>query len=345
MENVDYIIVGHGYAALFFAHRLIKNNKTFKLFSDGKDSASQISAGIINPVVLKRFTTFWKAQEQIHSLEETLMEMETYTKANSIIRNPINRIFHDEKEKELWIKKSEQNEDLKAFLNPEFSNLKLVRNPFGVGSVNQSARLDVSMFFKTMLNYLSNQGYLIKEKFNYEDLNPETCKYHQLRFQNIVFAEGMGVLENPYFSNIEVNPNKGHHLKVKLSEKLDTDATIKKKHFLFPTTENSHYYGGTYDREAPEPGIDEKAVTQLKNGLAEFYPFNFEIEEVHFGYRPTVKDRRPILGSHTKHRNLYVFNGLGARGILNGNYFAECLYQHIELGEPIPEEVQLERFH
>ena len=32
MKNIDYIIVGDGYAALFFAHQLIKNNKSFYLF-------------------------------------------------------------------------------------------------------------------------------------------------------------------------------------------------------------------------------------------------------------------------------------------------------------------------
>jgi aspartate oxidase len=32
MKNVDYIIVGDGYAALFFAHQLIKNNKVFIFF-------------------------------------------------------------------------------------------------------------------------------------------------------------------------------------------------------------------------------------------------------------------------------------------------------------------------
>mgnify|MGYP003615829603 CR=1 FL=1 len=61
MKKVDYIIVGDGYAALFFAHQLIKNNKSFYLFSEGKKGASFVSAGIINHAVLKRFITFWLA--------------------------------------------------------------------------------------------------------------------------------------------------------------------------------------------------------------------------------------------------------------------------------------------
>ena len=71
MRNVDYIIVGGGYAGFFFAHQLIMNNKSFVIFSEGRKSASQVSAGIINPVVLKKFTTFWLAEEQIDFLKKT----------------------------------------------------------------------------------------------------------------------------------------------------------------------------------------------------------------------------------------------------------------------------------
>ena len=74
MKNVDYIIVGDGYAGLFFAHQLIRNNRSFVMFSEKQKSASQVSAGIINPVVLKKFTTFWKAQEQIDFLRDALLE-------------------------------------------------------------------------------------------------------------------------------------------------------------------------------------------------------------------------------------------------------------------------------
>ena len=99
MKNIDYIIVGGGYAACFFAHQLIKNKKSFVLFSDDEKSASHISAGIINPVVLKKFTTFWKAQEQIDYLKKSLAEIEKYLGNNYLIEENIHRIFHDENEK------------------------------------------------------------------------------------------------------------------------------------------------------------------------------------------------------------------------------------------------------
>ena len=341
MRNVDYIIVGNGYAGLFFAHQLILNNKSFVIFSEGKKSASQVSAGIINPVVLKKFTTFWFAKEQIDFLKNTLNEIEIYTGKNYLIKENIHRIFHDEKERELWLKKA-KNEDLKLFLNENFEDLDLVNNKFGSGIVNESARLNVSFFFNDFKEYLTKNSHLIQEGFVYSQLHENI--YKDFQFLNIIFCEGMGVKENPFFSEIPVVPNKGHHLKVKLSKSLPFQCTVKKKHFLFPLNNNSYYYGGTYDRDELHHKIDDAAKEQLINGLCEFYPYDFEVEQVEFGFRPTVKDRRPIIGRHSKHENFYVFNGLGARGILNGCYFSRELYEHIENGKPLHAEVDLKRF-
>ena len=340
MKKVDYIIVGDGYAALFFAHQLIKNNKSFYLFSEGKKSASFVSAGIINPAVLKRFTTFWLAQEQIDSLKKTLSEIEGYTHKNYLIEKPILRVFHDEKEKELWLKKSNEI----SFLSNDFIKINSIKNPFGCGKVNHSARLNVRDFFTDLMNYLEQNSHLIKEKFDYNLVKTENSTYKDIQFKNIIFAEGMAVKENPYFSEIPVEANKGHHLEVKISEKIEDDFTIKKKHFIFPLNENTYYYGGTYDREQTHHKIDDSAVEKLINALAEFYPNDFEVTQVKFGFRPTVKDRRPIVGAHSEFKNFYVFNGLGARGILNGNYFAINLYNHLENGEEIHPEVDLKRF-
>lgn len=343
MKNVDYIIVGGGYAGLFFAHQLLKNNKTFVLFSDGKKGASRISAGMVNPVVLKKFTTFWLAQQQIDFLQQIFLEIEQYLGKNYLLKKTVHPIFHDENEKTLWLKKA-ADDSLSPFLNTQFSFFSDILNPFGTGEVLQSARLDVELFFKNFFEYLEEKRYLINNRFIHKKVKPQQSVYDDIHYKHIVFCEGMAVKQNPYFADIPVNANKGHHLSVKLSQKLSEDFTFKKKHFLFPLKNNLYYYGGTYDRNQFDEKIDESAVEQLKSGLSEFYSGTFDVADIHFGFRPTVKDRRPILGTHSEFENLYVFNGLGARGVLNGNYFSRELFEHIEYGKPLLAEVDLKRF-
>lgn len=341
MKNVDYIIVGDGYAGYFFAHQLILNEKSFVLYSGLKKGASKVSAGVVNPLVLKKFTTFWLADEQIEFLNQTLGEIEKYTGKNYLINEPIHRILHDEIEQKLWLGKVETDE-LSSFLDPKFVQLETIKNPFGTGAVKKSARLNVAEFFNDLENYLNENGNLVQEDFDFKHFENNT--YKDFNFKNIVFCEGMTVRKNPFFSDIQVIPNKGHHLKVKLSVKLDHQFTLKKKHFLFPLDNEIHYYGGTYDPNERENEIDDFKTEELIAGLKEIYPHDFEVVKIYYGFRPTVKDRRPILGNHLDHENYYIFNGLGARGILNGCYFARELFQHIENGKELMPDVDIKRF-
>lgn len=341
MKNVDYIIIGGGYAGLFFALRLMQNNKSFLLYSDGKMGASRVSAGMVNPVVLKKFTTFWQAQNQIDYLHESLEDFKRFSDVNIYVNENVHRIFHDENEKQLWERKR-QHEDLTPFLDDVFPYFEGVENPYGTGRVKQSGRVNVEAFFKAFYEVLEERGSLMKESFNYDDLNDQ--KYKDVTFDHIVFCEGIEVRNNPYFKTIEINPNKGHQLYVRLHSKLEMNVTLKKKHFLFPLKDDLYFYGGTYDREKQDAVVDDSAVEQLKNGLNEFYKGGFSVEEVHYGFRPTVKDRRPIIGRHENYENYYVFNGLGARGVLNGCFFSQTLYDFIENGVELPIEIDIKRF-
>jgi glycine/D-amino acid oxidase-like deaminating enzyme len=62
------------------------------------------------------------------------------------------------------------------------------------------------------------------------------------------------------------------------------------------------------------------------------------------GIRPTVLDRRPLLGKHPKYQNLAVFNGLGTRGIIYAPALAEILYEHLENATNLDTEMDIDRF-
>jgi len=62
------------------------------------------------------------------------------------------------------------------------------------------------------------------------------------------------------------------------------------------------------------------------------------------GIRPTVAGRRPLVGIHPKYPQLAVLNGLGTRGVMIAPTAAKNLYNHLEKGAVLHEEINIIRF-
>lgn len=71
----------------------------------------------------------------------------------------------------------------------------------------------------------------------------------------------------------------------------------------------------------------------------------FEIINQVAGIRPTVKDRRPLVGQHKDYKNMYLLNGLGTRGVMIGPYVAKQLYELIHKDIPLEKDISLSRLN
>jgi glycine/D-amino acid oxidase-like deaminating enzyme len=81
-----------------------------------------------------------------------------------------------------------------------------------------------------------------------------------------------------------------------------------------------------------------------KTRIKEILNCNFEIVEHFAGVRPTVKDRRPLLGTHPKHKNFHILNGLGTRGVMLAPAMAIDLFDFIENGKPLDKTIDIKRY-
>ena len=62
------------------------------------------------------------------------------------------------------------------------------------------------------------------------------------------------------------------------------------------------------------------------------------------GVRPTVRDRKPLVGKHPEFNNIYILNGLGTRGVMLGPAMAKALFENIENNEPLDKVININRF-
>jgi hypothetical protein len=60
---IDYLIIGSGLAGCIFRSGITKEN--YFVMDNNSQNSSKIAAGLYNPVILKRFSEVWNAQEQL----------------------------------------------------------------------------------------------------------------------------------------------------------------------------------------------------------------------------------------------------------------------------------------
>ena len=86
------------------------------------------------------------------------------------------------------------------------------------------------------------------------------------------------------------------------------------------------------------------ARDQIIEKLEEILHVNFIVVDQIAGIRPTVKDRRPLIGTHHVYNRVHLLNGMGSRGVLMAPWAAKQLFDHIEQNEILNFEIDLNRF-
>ncbi|RED47221.1 glycine/D-amino acid oxidase-like deaminating enzyme [Winogradskyella eximia] len=346
MKEVDYIIVGCGLASIAFCEELRGNNKTFVVFDNNSQKSSIVAAGLYNPVILKRFSEVWKAKEQLNLAALLYSNIEKELDITVDYKLRILRRFTSIQEQNKWFSASD-----KPSLEP-FLSTQLVKNtnlaidaPFGFGEVQHAGRLDTETLITNYKQFLKRINCFEEVTFEHQNIKFElgSIHYNGIKSQHIVFAEGFGVKENPYFKTIPLTGSKGEILTIKAPD-LKIDYAIKSSVFVIPLGDDLYNVGSTYNNDDKSNTPTESAKEELISKLKTFLKCDFEVVSHIAGVRPTVKDRRPLIGRHPKHNNLYVLNGLGTRGVMIAPYVAKALYNFIEKGELLDAEIDVNRF-
>ncbi|PWK21086.1 NAD(P)/FAD-dependent oxidoreductase [Xanthomarina spongicola] len=346
MKKVDYIIVGCGLAGVAFCEQLIAANKSFLVFDNKSQQSSVVAGGLYNPVVLKRFTSVWKSKEQLEIALAMYKKIEGKLQIKIDYKIPVYRRFTSLEEQNNWFTASDNPllaEHLSAHLikntNP------FINADFGFGEVLNTGRIDTNTLITSYKENLIKNKQLIEEAFNYEELqlSESIVSYKDIKAKHIVFAEGFGLKQNPLFNYLPINESKGELLTIHAPD-LKIDYVLKSSVFVLPLSNDLYHIGATYNWTDKTNNITKEGREELLNKLETFLNCDFKVIEQVAGIRPTVKDRRPLVGKHPKQNNVYVLNGLGTRGVMIGPYVAKQLFNYIENNIELDTEININRF-
>ncbi len=343
---VDYIVVGLGLAGISFCEQLEKHQKSYVVIADDLQSSSKVAGGLYNPVILKRFTLPYKVHEQLEIALPFYQQLEKKLNSTFISYLSILRRFHSIEEQNLWFEASDRP-GVGQYLFPKLLKNKneSVDAPFGFGRVLHTHHIDTKVLLASYQNFLEKGDKLRRETFDYNKItfeNQGVC-YDGSKALNIVFCEGFGVRKNPYFKYLPIKGTKGEYVFIKAPE-LKEEKAIKASIFCIPLGNDLYKIGANYDHHDKTFTPTEATKKSLIDKLKIFIKCDFEIVDQVAGIRPTVVDRKPIIGSSIEHERLHILNGLGSRGIIGAPLVAQQLFNHIERGTEIEGEININRF-
>lgn len=340
-----HLIVGGGIAGLSLAFSMYERNIPFKLIDAKKNYSSIVAAGLINPIVFRRTTKSWRVDEFTPYLESFYKKIEALVGLNFFHPISIRRIFAHEQERNEWEKKQLQPE-YSSYLNEistednAFSNPK---NNFGTGTIERAYYVSTVTFMEQAYRFLEENNFIQYEEVNYSDFDTTTTSYKDEVYEKIFFCQGYTNAENPWFGSLPIQCTKGETLTVH-STQLPKDVSLNLKCFVLPIGNQEFKVGATYDWNSTDLSITEKGKEQLEAHLKTLTDAPYTIIDQKAGIRPTVLDRRPLLGKHSEFPNLILFNGLGTKGYMMAPLLANELLDHVFNNSPLDPEVNIQRF-
>jgi len=351
LKHTENLVIGLGIAGINLCHQLEKAGKSFLVIDQcPTNSASLIAGGIYNPIVLKRKVKSWKVDELFPFLVQTYEELEMQLNNSFLHHNfPILKPISSANELVEW-QQAVDEERLAPYVNSREESRPL--GPFHksvVGSVTitDSGFLRIGKLILSYRNYLKEKGLLIEEGFEHSMLktNNKAVSYKDISANRIIFSEGRFISENPYFNWLPFRPTKGQMLTVRVPAELTPDKIYNQQFLLFPTEEKNIFrLGATYEWHNLDEVPTQKATDELIERAKRALDIEFEVLHAHAAIRPNVADRRPVVGRHPEIEAMFLFNGMGSKGVMLAPFFAKQLVEHIYDGKEVASEVNLMRF-
>lgn len=345
--EVDFLLVGQGIAGTLLSYRLIKAGKKVHIIDQAeKNICSRVAAGLYNPVTGRKMVKTWQADLVFPEIEPFYMHLEWELKSRFLYKKAIYRPFGSLEEQNEWMGHSGE-ESYKTYIKAIKTSpaYKEVNDPYGGLFLNQSGYVDINNLLDCYALWLGERGMLSNEEFDEEDLkvSEKGIGYKGITARSIIYVNGMGAKKSKFFNWLPLIPNKGEILVVK--QGFTPQEIINRGIFRITLPNKTVRVGSTYRVNDMSLEPTERAKDEILEKLEKLV--NLPVEDIlehQAGIRPTTKDRRPILGKHPESSNVYIFNGLGAKGVSLGPYFSRKMFNLLIFGNEPQKEVNISRF-
>lgn len=347
MKKTAFLIVGQGLAGTLLAFEMLERNLDFQIVSSpAKSRASMVAAGMINPLVFRRLTKSWMLDELLPPMEKRYRALETLLNEKFYFHKQILKPL-SEQETALWQQKIQMPEFV-PYIDEIVKTVPVggIASAFAYGLVRGAGYVDLNLFLKKSEQFFRERNCLIYDDVHFDEATGKMTGAKNQRYDagKVIFCEGFHLQKNSLFPFVKMNPAKGEVLLIH-APKLSENYLLNKKVFVLPVGNQRFKVGSTYvwDDLSDCPTAEGRA--SILERLDALICVDYKVECQWAGVRPTIADRRPVLGQHPEFSQIYAFNGLGTKGVMLAPYFAGQMCDFLLDGNfELSPEVRLTRF-
>lgn len=343
---IDVLIVGQGLAGSLLAWELMRRELRVIVVDNGCRNASQVAAGLINPVTGQRLVKSSDINDLLPAAMQCYRQLSEAFQQHFFVSLPMLRILKNVREQRAAEQRLNQP-DYQAFLAAGSTELDAMQAPHGVLLQAQTGYLKTGLLLSHLRNFLIAKASYRQAQFDYNELvlHPRPS-WRELLPRHIVFCEGYQAQRNPWFGGLPFQPAKGEILSCRGMAKCP-EQIINYGHWLIPIDAQQFKLGATFQPGQTDTRPTEAARHTLLAGISTVIPDlkPIEVTMQQVGVRPTTLDKQPFIGSHPRYANLHIFNGFGAKGSLAIPWHAQQFSAALRRQVLISSSVNIQRYY
>jgi glycine/D-amino acid oxidase-like deaminating enzyme len=341
---IDYLIIGQGLAGSLLAWELIQRNCKVVIIDNGRENASQVAAGLINPITGMRFVKSSDVDTLLPTAKQCYLELAEFFQQTFYIEKPMLRLFRSDKELLRCLKRLD-NPGYQNYLGaimPLDRPINNLATPYGFLEQKQTGYLLTRLLLTCLKDFFIARQCYRQIDLDYQDIQLQpSLRWQDIFPRKIIFCEGHHATKNPWFSWLPFQPVKGEILTLEHQIRLP-DKILNFGDWLIPIKSNHVRIGATFDREnlnilPTGRGKSDllKSIKSISANLTQATLINHQAN-----IRPCTLDKQPFTGHHPQHPQLAIFNGFGAKGSLQIPWYSQHFVDALLNNTPLPSNIQ-----
>lgn len=328
---LSILIAGQGLAGTAVAWQLWQRGVPFLIVDpDLEQTCSKVAAGLITPITGMRLNPSWHATELLPEAKGYYQALESRLNTRFYHLLPHTRLFHEQREIDLWQKKR-QNPEIARFVEREHDLVdgSVFHSEKGGFRQVHSGWLDTATYLEASRAFFARHGCWRKGEITESDVQVKTetedVIWQEERFSHLVLCRGWQQEDSRWFNWLPFHSARGIISQVQAD--LTCSEIVNRKAWLLPHGNGIFRAGSTYEFDFNRPA--EASLEDLHHKLACLLQIPFHLTQVKAGIRPIVKRLPAVIGRHPAHPQLVILNGLGSKGAMKSPALSRQLVSHL----------------